>query len=41
MNAVGRRVVLSVDRSLLQENEGPIDITRPWALSHMSRIDLV
>lgn len=41
VKAAGRGVVLSVDRSLLQENGGHIEITRAWALSLMSRMDLV
>lgn len=41
VKAAGRGVVLSVDRSLLRENGGHIEITRTWALSHMSRMNLV
>lgn len=41
VKAAGRGVVLSEDRSLLRENGGHIEITRAWALSLMSRMDLV
>lgn len=41
VKAAGRGIVLSVDRSLLRENGGHIEITRAWALSLMNRMELV
>ena len=41
VKALAKGVVLSQDRTLLQENGGGIDITRDWALSIIKRMHLV
>ena len=39
--AAAKGIILAKDRSLLSDHGGPIDLTKPWAVSLMNRVGLV